>query len=233
MTFQGSKQKYAKYICPIIQQCINDNHVNTFIDLFVGGANIIKNIKCENKIGIDNNPYLIALWKKLQEPNFQFPPFPQRTDWDRCKNGLEKEDWFVGLVSIFCSNVTGGFPAGYDQYEFKYTGRVNTCKKDLPLIKDIQFVCDDYKSILDQYKGVVIYCDPPYENARGYNYKKFDNADFWDFARKLSKDNYVFVSESSAPEDFEAVWSMNTQRNFRGKLTTREENLFVYKRLAA
>ena len=228
MTYQGSKARYAKYICPIIQKVINDNKIDTFIDCFVGGANIIKNIQCKNRIGIDNNKYLIALWKFLQEhPNFQFPPYPSREEWDRCKNGEETEDWMVGLVSIFCSNMAGGFPAGYDKMA-RYDGRIKTCKKDLPLLDDVIFYNKDYHSI-EEYSNCVIYCDPPYANTRKYNYQKFNSDDFWNFARKISTENYVFISEQSAPNDFIPIWSMEVKYNIRGNMRIATENLFVYK----
>ena len=41
MVYMGSKAKYAKYIVPIIQKAIDDNNVDTYIECFVGGANII------------------------------------------------------------------------------------------------------------------------------------------------------------------------------------------------
>ena len=46
MVYQGSKARIAKYIAPIIQKAINDSHTDTFIDAFVGGANLIQHIKC-------------------------------------------------------------------------------------------------------------------------------------------------------------------------------------------
>ena len=41
MVYMGSKAKYAKYIIPILQRAIDENKVNTYIECFVGGANII------------------------------------------------------------------------------------------------------------------------------------------------------------------------------------------------
>ena len=143
MTIQGSKVKYAKYIVPILQKCIDANKLDTFIDVCCGGCNIIKNIKCDSRIAIDKNPYLIALWQKLQEPHFEFPPFPTRDDWDRCKDGCEERDWYTGLVQIFTSYLARGFGGGYNKQEKQYWGRVHTVQKDLPLIKDIEFICDD------------------------------------------------------------------------------------------
>ena len=61
MVYMGSKSKYAKYIVPILQKTIDENQVDTYIECFVGGANIIDKIKCQNKYGYDNCDTLIAL----------------------------------------------------------------------------------------------------------------------------------------------------------------------------
>ena len=35
---------------------------------------------------------------------------------------------------------------------------------------------------------------------------------FWNWVRELSKNNFVFVSEQNAPEDFEIIWQKETKR---------------------
>lgn len=228
MTYQGSKVKYSKYIVPILQKKIDDEGITTFVDCCCGGANIVKEIKCENRIAIDKNPYLIALWKELQKPDFVFPPFPTREDWDRCKNGNEPRDWYTGLVQIFTSYLARGFGGGYNKQERQYTGRVNTVKKDLPLIRGINFICDDYSAILN-YENVVIYIDPPYEGTKKYQVDlNFDYNAFWDVVRAASSNNWVYISEQTAPPDFIPIWSLNTARRLQGKVTECVENLFVY-----
>lgn len=229
MTIQGSKNKYAKYIVPILQNCIDKNNITTFIDTCCGGCNIIKNIKCNRRIAIDKNPYLIALWQKLQDPNFEFPPFPSREDWDRCKDGYEEQNWYVGLVQIFTSYLARGFGGGYNQQEKQYWGRVHTVQKDLPLIKDIEFIEDDYSSILN-YNNCCIYVDPPYSGTKQYDISKdFPYMHFWEIIRLASKNNYVFISEQSAPNDFISTWSLDTERQLQGNITACTENLFVFK----
>lgn len=44
MKYIGSKSKLAKYIVPIIQDYIDKSEKKIFIDIFVGGANIIDKI---------------------------------------------------------------------------------------------------------------------------------------------------------------------------------------------
>lgn len=51
MVYLGSKAKYAGAICPILQQVINEKNINTYIECFVGGANVIDKIQCENRFG--------------------------------------------------------------------------------------------------------------------------------------------------------------------------------------
>lgn len=35
---------------------------------------------------------------------------------------------------------------------------------------------------------------------------------FWNWVRKISKSNYVFISEQKAPEDFEVLWEKEISR---------------------
>ena len=55
----------------------------------------------------------------------------------------------------------------------------------------------------------IIYCDPPYPNTYYKHYGKdnIDHDDFWNWCRKMSKDNIVFVSSYTAPKDFEEIFS--------------------------
>lgn len=62
----GSKARIAKYIVPIIQKCIDDNVVKSYIEPFAGGANIIDKISCNQKIGNDIRKSLIALLSYVQ-----------------------------------------------------------------------------------------------------------------------------------------------------------------------
>lgn len=38
MKYMGSKSRIAKYIVPILQECIDSNNVTTYIEPFVGGG---------------------------------------------------------------------------------------------------------------------------------------------------------------------------------------------------
>jgi site-specific DNA-adenine methylase len=63
MRYMGSKNKISKYIIPIIQEIIDNNKYENYIEPFVGGANLIDKIKCKNKYGYDIHEELIELLK--------------------------------------------------------------------------------------------------------------------------------------------------------------------------
>ncbi len=65
MKYVGSKDKLSKYIAPILQSYITDN-IKGYLEIFVGGANMIDKIKCNNKIGMDIHEELIELLKYSQ-----------------------------------------------------------------------------------------------------------------------------------------------------------------------
>ncbi len=45
----------------------------------------------------------------------------------------------------------------------------------------------------------VVYADPPYKGADGYNHQSFDHDAFWEWVRHCP--HPVYVSEYSAPDD--------------------------------
>lgn len=231
MVYMGSKRLYAKYICPILQKTIDENNVENFYDVCVGGAHIIENIKCKNKIGIDLNKDLIDLYN-YGLTNDTYPDKITREDWDKAKAG-EGESWWRALVCFFASTSARGFSGGYalnSERDF-YHERLRNFQKQLPLIKDCQFVYGDVLTypFID---NSVIYIDPPYKNTKKYDINKnFNYEKFWERVRELSLNNFVFISEQEAPQDFIPVWSKDVKRhcfNAGAGGTSASENLWIY-----
>ena len=232
MVYMGSKSKYAKYIVPILQKAIDDNNVTTYIESFVGGANIIDKIKCENRIGYDRSDTLIALLQTAQEDMSNVLVDGSRELWDKgkqyVKEGNMPEDMTlaeIGAMEFFASFCNGGFPRGYaknsDTRNYFLEARRNL-EAQAPALKDIVFKAQNYWE-LEPVENCVIYLDPPYQGTKFYGYAnqpKMDYTHFWNWVREISKNNYVFVSEQSAPEDFEIIWEQKVTR------TTNKENNF-------
>ena len=103
--------------------------------------------------------------------------------------------------------------------------------KDLPNLMEATFTCLDYRNV-EIPDGVVVYADPPYANTTGYTLGDFDHEVFWDYMRMLSKTHKVFISEQTAPNDFECIWSKEQTRTLdynKENQPKKVEKLFVWK----
>lgn len=237
----GSKAKYAKYIVPILQKTIDDNNINTYIECFVGGANIIDKIKCENKYGFDRSDTLIALLNQAVEDFDKIPIISTRELWDKgkayVKDGIMPDDMSladIGAIEFFGSFCKGGFPRGYveitPQRNYYLEARENL-RKQAPNLKGIIFKCQNYWELDPNIKNAVIYLDPPYQNTKFYGYAKdkMDYNRFWNWVREISKNNFVFISEQTAPNDFKCIWEQEAVRTTNIKNDFKAvERLFVY-----
>ena len=66
MRYHRGKSNIASSIIPFMHSYIILNNVDTYIEPFVGGANIIDKVQCSKKFGYDNNKYLIALFNTFR-----------------------------------------------------------------------------------------------------------------------------------------------------------------------
>ena len=155
MKFTGSKQRISKYIVPIIQECIDDNKLDTYIEPFVGGANVIDKVKCKNRIGCDKNKYLIALWKALQN-GFDLQSVEMNEDIykDIRENPSKYPDEIVAVAGILASYNSKWF-AGYAKphyfnekcTRYYYEESFRNVESQLPNIQDVTFISKDYKDL--------------------------------------------------------------------------------------
>ena len=240
MVYMGSKDRTAKYLIPIMNKIIKDNNIDYFFDMCVGGVNLSANKKhhldVKNIIGVDNNKYLIALLKKVQEINFEFI-WVSKEEYYKVKSNKDNyEDWYVGYVGFSCS-FAGKFFDGY-------TGIDRNSKRNAPkerynnlinqrysLLKVKLFNKDIFEIDYSKFpKNSLLYFDPPYTNTTKYH-NEFDSEKFWELVDKLSKDFIVLVSEFNAPNDYISIWSkeklsvVNLQSVYKKDM----EHLFIYK----
>ena len=243
MVYMGSKSKYASYIVPVLQKIIDATGATEYIEYFCGGCNIIDKIKCENKYAYDRSDTLIALLRQAAEDFSQLPEDGSREMWDKgkgyVKDGVMPEDMSladIGAIEFFASFSNGGFPRGYAKNSTTrnyYKEAWRNLREQAPNLKGITFGVKDYTTVDPLSEaGAVIYLDPPYQGTKFYGYAnqpKMDYTFFWNWVRELSKQNFVIVSEQSAPEDFIPIWTQkvtrttNKENNFKAV-----ENLWVY-----
>lgn len=225
MIYMGSKAKYANIIVPILQKEIEKINTDTYIECFVGGANIIDKIKCKNRYGFDKSDTLIALLNQAADDFSKIPENGTREMWDEgkayVKDGIKSTTMSladIGAIEFLGSFCCGGFPRGYakpangrDHYKEAY----QNLEKQAPALKGIIFKAQNYWDLDPNISGAVIYLDPPYQGTKSYDYAKKTKMDynhFWNWVRKISKNNSVFISEQNAPEDFNCLWEQEVKR---------------------
>ena len=249
----GSKSRISKHIVPIIQNYIDNNNAQHYIEPFVGGANVIDKIKCKNKIGSDLNKYLIALLKEFQEnKGIYLPQQVTKEEYSKVREYLHNypnnEDGiyinaYIGAVGFLASYNGRWFDGGYAKptyektknglgYSDYYKEAFNNIKKQSQsdLFSDIKFNCCDYNTYLNEdYFNTVFYLDPPYQNTKQFdNSKKFNYDLFWDFAREISKNNICIISELQAPNDFKCIWEQKVNRSINASNKSNiTEKLFI------
>lgn len=246
MKYIGSKSRIAKDIVPIIQHYIDTSGYKSYLEPFVGGANVIDKIKCEKKIGSDKHKYLIALLKQASEDTTVFPLHISEEEYKTVRDNKHYyPDWYVGLVG-FCATFSSKWFNGYARgfKEDKVTPRdipneaIRNILKQAPNLKGINFNCCDFRKIND-INDFVIYCDPPYKNTTKYAVDDFPYEDFYDWCREMSKHNIVLVSEYNMPDDFKCIWqkqvklSVDCNRGANNDKNKRVEKLFIHKSLIA
>jgi DNA adenine methylase len=238
--YVGSKNRISKDLVPIIQECINENDIHTYFEPFVGGANIIDKIKCDNCIGNDINQHLIALLKAIQNGWNPLESVTMTKEfYDNVKNNKSKySKKIVGLCGL-CATYNAKWFGGYagivhtkiDTYRNYYEESVNNILKQKVDIQNVKFISTDYLTLDEtKMKNWVIYCDPPYAGTTKYSTGGFEYDVFWQWVRDVSKNNFVFVSEYNAPKDFKCIWNKKLTTTLdKNSRNNSVEKLFVYK----
>ena len=227
MKYMGSKARIAKHILPIMLVECEKHGITTWIEPFIGGTNMINKVPDSfERIGYDNNKYLIEMYKELQEYGIQrFNHHISKDLYDKVRNfyngkdlTFKYNDSYVGWVGFMASANGRFFDGGYSGVSQTKVGThrnyieesIKGLAKGLPSIKTVEFVCDDYSNL--NFDGCLIYNDPPYKGAKTYNTSKnFNHQQFYEWCREQAKHNVVFVSEYDAPDDFECVWSQEVK----------------------
>lgn len=227
----GGKSRISKQIAEVLNSDIDKN--KPFVSLFCGSCAIESKVQADIKILNDKHPYLIAMWQALQN-GWTPPDVVTKEEYYRVKANMDENPALTGFVGFGCS-FGGKWWGGYakDRRGDDYCGQAKRgLLKDFPGVRYATFTCLDYHDV-EIPDGAVVYCDPPYANTTGYTVGQFNTDDFWNYTRQLSKRCDVYISEESAPDDFECIWSKEKVRTLEkndnvGRVKV--EKLFKYKR---
>lgn len=242
MVYQGSKNRLSKFLVPIIQKYIDDNNIENYIELMIGGANLIDKIQCKNKIGSDINEDLIALLKYAQQDNkLSIAPeectFQHYSEVRADKNHEKFSQEYRALIGYMASYGGRYYEGGYGRDSTGkrniYVERLNNFRKQILNLQDIKLYCCDYRDFdTSKYSNALYYFDIPYKGTKQYGKHKFDYEAFYDYCRELSKNNIVLISEYNMPDDFECIWEKERkvhQKSNRENCEVAVEKLFKLK----
>lgn len=231
MKYMGSKTRFKKQI---LQKLNTENRV--YIEPFAGGMNMIDGVRdAKMRIANDSNKYLISMFQALY-----FGWIPERITKDQYLQlkKLNGPDYLIGWAGIACSysgKWFGGFAdvvttrGGFRDYQDE---AIRNALKQIQNLKDVLFISGSYDQ-LEIPDGAIVYCDPPYAGTTGYK-DSFNSDKFWQWVREKSKKNDVFVSEYTAPDDFECVLQIETKSSLSangmsGGSKSSTEKLFTIK----
>ena len=230
MRYMGGKSRISKQIAEILNSAIDKD--TPFVSLFCGSCAIESKVQADVKILNDKHPYLIAMWQALQN-GWMPPDVVTKEEYYRVKANMDENPALAGFVGFGCSfggKWWGGLAS--NKKGDNYCARAErSLLKDLPGVKNATFTCLDYRDV-EIPDGAIVYADPPYANTTGYTLGQFDTNEFWDYMRQLSKRCEVYISEESAPDDFECIWSQELTRTLdynKSNQPKKVEKLFKYK----
>jgi len=235
MKYMGSKARFAHEILSIVLHNRNPNQY--YVEPFVGGCNIMDKVS-GNRIGADNNKYLIALWKGLQGGRELIVDIPKhlynqaRTEYNE-KTNIQFDDFqlgWIGFMAGFNGRFYGGGYSGIQDGRNYVKEQITNTLSQAKKLKSVQFIHSDY-SELQIPPNSIIYCDIPYKDTKEYDSKdKFNHEVFWQWCREMSKQHKVFVSEYQAPSDFECIWQKRVNSSINPtKTLLKTEKLFTIK----
>lgn len=246
MKYMGSKRIIAKYIIPIIQEKMAEHNLHTYVEPFVGGANVIDKVVADRRIGCDKQKYLIALYQNLDKVG-SLPDFVTKEHYSEVRDCYNRnlntyEDWYIGAIGFLASYNGRFFDGGYAGLVNTKVGTVRNyyaeAKRNLENqiadLQGIEWKCGDYRTTCSDYENCLIYCDPPYFGTKQYGVSQdFYHEEFWDWCREMSERNIVLVSEHGARDDFETIWEMPVKRTIDNqKRVSAVERLFEFNECA-
>jgi DNA adenine methylase len=231
MKYLGSKNRISKEILPLM---IKHRTNETWVEPFVGGANMIDKVK-GNRIGADLNEYVISLLNQMSKPNYKSPEINEEKYNDIKKHLSQYPRWIVGYAGTQLSFGATWFGSyrrdkqGERNYCLEAQNNVNKQSKN---IQGMKFIHSSYQD-LEIPKNSIIYCDPPYDTkaTKGKYKDEFKQNEFWEWVRtKTNEGHMVYVSEYNAPKDFKCIWEKEISQimNNNAETSKTNEKLFVY-----
>lgn len=174
------------------------------------------------------------MFKGVQN-GYELPEYISEEEYKHIKYNKDEDKVLAGFVGFSCS-FGGRFFEGYardkTQRNYALAGK-RSLLKTMTNLQNAEFSCLDYRDVIIP-DGSVVYADPPYLGTTAIHNQKFDTETFWEYMRQISRHNQVFISEQTAPDDFECIWEKPVTRTLdRNKDNQFKviEKLFIHKNM--
>ena len=237
MRYQGGKSRIATSIAVAIErERERERESNqTLVSLFCGSCAVEAKLAPHfNKVVCnDKHEYLIEMLKGVQN-GYELPERISEEEYKYIRLHKDEDKVLTGFVGFGCSfggKFFGGYARNKEQTNYALQSK-KSLLKDMVQLPNAEFTCLDYRDV-DIPNGSIVYADPPYANTTTYQGQKFDSEAFWEYMRQISKHSQVFISEQTAPDDFECIW----EKPFTRTLDRNKDNqfkvvekLFTYKK---
>ena len=231
MQYMGGKSRIAGEItCAIVSEAANRGiPLQRVVSLFCGACSAETRLAKYADLVVCNdlNPYLIAMWQEAQDGRV-FPGIISESDYAHIRSHKDDDPALAGFAGFACS-FGGKWFAGYARGKYNYADvGQRSIVRDATLLQNAVFTCKDYREVEIQ-PGDIVYADPPYAGTTGYG-DRFDTDAFWDYMRRISQTNLVFISEQAAPDDFVSIWEKQQDRilDSRRQMPTATERLYIH-----
>lgn len=263
MRYCGSKRKFMKDLLPILMNNTDENtlFVDVFGGGMNVISQIPLKYKIANDNSTPMIELWNALKHHALQPDYPLPPLIKdnvsKQEYLDVKNDYYNKTHKyspaeIGFVSTALS-YGGAFFAGYANFnpnrnENHVREAYNGLMRQLVTFKHLNtttFINDDYQNIeqhINDYirkynlhpSKIILFCDPPYANTRGYH-SSFNNQHFWTWAKSIAINNHyiLFVTEYSAPQEFTCIWAKQKKDGMKSSVSgtqqqCKTEKLFTF-----
>lgn len=180
------------------------NNIDSYVEPFVGGANIIDKVQASSRVGYDYDKYVIELLNHIKTGG-DIPEVVTKENYIDAKAHYIAKDnhykcWYIAAIGYLTSG-TGRIYNGYRAHTLeKYVAERQILLEQAKYLRDVQFINDEYKSV--SANGSLIYCNIQDEVDNG----KLHETEFWEKVAEWERDNIVIVRCETAPQDYMCVW---------------------------
>jgi DNA adenine methylase len=217
--YLGGKAKIADELASFLEA---QRGGRLYIEPFIGSAAVFSLMRGP-KEGYDIHADLIEMWKAVRD-GWEPPRDVSEQEWESAKTmEVSPLRGFIGFGCSFGGIFFGNYARGGGRNYADESSRAIIATARMMSSDD---VIERRSFFALQADGALIYCDPPYEQTAKYE-SPFPTSLFWTKVRELSKTNRVFVTEYSAPDDFQVLrgWIRRSTLSLN-KTSVKYERLF-------